>query len=365
MKIGILTMHAVPNYGSFLQAYSLKRQMEQRGADVRFLRLKQGRQILPQPAGTDALAGKLRPYLNRYALQMLLNRRKNRELNALHWQELRDYLCREPALPEDVYDLAVIGSDEVFGCCSRTVWGFSRQLFGDIPNAKRVVSYAASCGPTTYEQTEQYGITDELRTLLGGFARISVRDENTREFVERITGRTPELHVDPVFLLDDTLPAPECPETKPFLIVYAYSNRITDPKEIRQIRRYARQKGLEILCIGQPQSWCRRCPVLSSFEVLSYFRAAAAVVTDTFHGTVFSILKNRPFAVLVRDSNRNKLEGLLRQFSLADREVTDRRSVDEILSAPVDYGRVNTFLNVERARSAAYLDAVVGLARSE
>ena len=75
MKIGILTMHAVPNYGSFLQAYSLKRQMEQRGADVRFLRLKQGRQILPQPAGTDALAGKLRPYLNRYALQMLLNRR--------------------------------------------------------------------------------------------------------------------------------------------------------------------------------------------------------------------------------------------------------------------------------------------------
>ena len=47
MKIGILTMHEVPNYGSFLQAYSLKRQMEQRGAEVRFINIEKGRQILP------------------------------------------------------------------------------------------------------------------------------------------------------------------------------------------------------------------------------------------------------------------------------------------------------------------------------
>ena len=360
MKIAILTMHEVPNYGSFLQAYSLKRQMEKRGAEVRFLRVRSGRAILPPQEQDGAFRRKIKPYLNRYGLQMLLNRRKNQQLNALHRQELTDYLRTAPGKPAwEEYDCAVIGSDEVFACCARTSWGFSRQLFGDIPKAKKVVSYAASCGPTTFEEAEAYGLTDELKTLFDGFERISVRDENTRTFVERITGRTPELHLDPVFLLDETVPVPACPETAPFLIVYAYSGRITDPKEIRQIRRYARRRGLKILCIGQPQGWCSRCPVLSSFEVLSYFRAAEAVVTDTFHGTVFSIAANRPFAVLVRDSNRNKLQGLLRRFSLEERQVTDRRGLEEVLSEPIDYVRVNAFLQTERQRSAAYLDQIV------
>lgn len=359
MKIGILTMHEVPNYGSFLQAYSLKRQMEQRGAEVRFINIEKGRQILPPQETEGALRRRLRPYMNRFFLQMLLHRGNNQQINRLHRQEIAEYLPAD-ALPEgDAFDCAVIGSDEVFGCCSRTKWGFTRQLFGDIPNAKRVVSYAASCGPTTFEDVERYGLTAELRELLGRFERISVRDTNTRDFVERITGQTPEMHLDPVFLLDETLPLPECPEKKPFLIVYAYANRITAPKEIRQIKQYARRKGLEILCVGQPQGWCRSCPVLGSFAVLSYFRAAEAIVTDTFHGTVFSILSNRPFAVMVRDSNRNKLQGLLKQFSLADRQVTDRRGVEDVLSDPIDYARVNACLAAERKRAAAYLDQIV------
>ena len=73
---------------------------------------------------------------------------------------------------------------------------------------------------------------------------ISVRDSNTKDFVKKITGRDTELNVDPVFITNFDEYITSVKKRKPYLLVYAYANRITDTKEIASIKAYAKKKGL-------------------------------------------------------------------------------------------------------------------------
>ena len=79
------------------------------------------------------------------------------------------------------------------------------------------------------------------------------------------------------------------------------------------------------------------------------------VVSETFHGTVFSIKYQKNFAVVVRDSNYNKLHDLLARFGLEDRMLTKERCLGEILAHGVAAEPIRNRLEEEKARSRQYL----------
>ena len=89
--------------------------------------------------------------------------------------------------------------------------------------------------------------------------------------------------------------------------------------------------------------------------MLDYFWYADYVVTDTFHGTIFSVINRKKFAVLVRKTNRNKLTSLLQDLGLECRLVTDLNRMEYILSNEIDYTAVDAILEHERIRARAYL----------
>lgn len=358
MKIGILSMQKIHNYGSFLQALSLKTQFEERGHDVYFIDIKPGRQIVEQTKGES---GGILKKFDRYFFKRIENYLMSRKMDEIHVNSYVKYLETEKKLAEgEEFDLAVIGSDEVFNATTPSPWGFSSQLFGDIDNAKKIVTYAASCGTTTSEKAKKYGIADEIKENLKKVENISVRDENSYVFVKNITEEAPELHVDPVFLGNYDKYIPTVTRKKPYLLVYAYANRITDEREINAIKKYAKEKNLEILCVGMQQRWCKNNITASAFELLGYVKGAECVVSDTFHGTVFSIKYNKKMAVLIRESNEQKLGGLLKQFELSNRAVKDVNSLGAILDADIDYNVVNDRIKAEQEKSFAYIDKVLG-----
>ena len=86
------------------------------------------------------------------------------------------------------FDVVFIGSDEVFNCCQKSFWGYTPQLYGRVSQADRVVSYAGSFGHTTYEQLWSAGVTEEIGDTMKKLSAISVRDRNSYEIVERLTG---------------------------------------------------------------------------------------------------------------------------------------------------------------------------------
>lgn len=93
-------------------------------------------------------------------------------------------------------------------------------------------------------------------------------------------------------------------------------------------------------------------------ELLRYFKHAQCVVTDTFHGSVMSIITGRELAVKLRD-NANKLLNLLEEYGLEDRVLSSEWNLEEIFSKRVDYKDVNAEVIRRRNDSLSYLRSMV------
>ena len=86
-----------------------------------------------------------------------------------------------------------------------------------------------------------------------------------------------------------------------------------------------------------------------------YFYYADYVVTDTFHGTVIAAKMNTPFATIVRESNRNKLEDLIRRLGMQRRMITDISDLEQVLLESVDFEPLNAELARQRVLTQNYL----------
>lgn len=86
--------------------------------------------------------------------------------------------------------------------CSKTWFGFSRQLFGEGLNADKIITYAASFGATTVDKLQELGIKKIVGRLLGNISVISVRDANSSITVKTLIGKVPVMHLDPVLIFN-------------------------------------------------------------------------------------------------------------------------------------------------------------------
>lgn len=370
-RVGIMSMQRIANYGSFLQAYGLRRMLEELGAEVMFIDFHPG-SCLEGPGNEKG--GTARKVLRCLKVKAPLPQRVAYLAHKKTYHKRFDGLLG--LTPEKKYDgeidTLIIGSDEVFNCTQDNPdIGYAKELFGWNCRVKNLVSYGASFGNTTAEKLRQYGIGGEIAGMLGRFRHLSVRDRNSAELIRQLLGREPEIHMDPVLMYDFFEKCREIPACVPhnnYILVYAYSGRIR-PEECRAIREYARIHGKEILCIGGIQAVGKFIDC-SPFEVLAYFRQADCVVTDTFHGTILSVISGRRFAVLIRDSgehvygNREKLGDLLWRLDLEDRAASSPECLNRILEARVDRERVGRIIRRERERTTEYLKEVLGTGQS-
>ena len=353
MKVAILSMQEVKNYGSFLQAFSLKKNIESLGHTCDFINIIPGRQLAEYKISRFH---KIRLLLQRLWGWDFMKRFKTiYKFQTRFSKEFLPYLGVKPGENRTHYDVVVIGSDEVFNCAQQTWFGFSPQLFGHGLNAGKVITYAASFGATTVEKLTKMGIRGEVAGYLKEIKSLSVRDCNSFQTVKDLIDKEPWMHVDPVLIYDYSAFMPKEVDMKDYMIVYTYPGRITDKEEIAAIRNFARKKGLKIVSVGHYFPWCDEVVVPTPFEVLAYFRNASCIVTDTFHGSVFSIKYNKPFCTIVRAMNSNKLTYLLQQFGLEGRIVRNMADMSAIMDSPIVYENVNGLIAKEKQRSLSYL----------
>lgn len=374
--VGIMSMQRIHNYGSSLQAYALRRLLEQADSSVHvsFVDYEPGATLL-RPSSTSGLSASSRII------------RKLREYNAVKTPTIdklrffnhkrayaRKYLPAIGIGPEPSrnlnLDLQVIGSDEVFNCVQdNSNVGYSRDLFGHGSPARHVVSYAASFGNTTMNKLESNGIRDEIATDLSRFTSISVRDRNSRDIVEALTGSRPQVHLDPTLVYDfsDESRTQSRSSHEKYIIVYGYSGRL-DKTENLVIKQYADKIGARVLAFGGLQECADEFIDCTPFELLSYFRNASAVITDTFHGTIFSVINEVPFVTIVRQSsgasygNEEKLGYLLEALGLHDRQLRRGDSLAEIMDKEIDFAPVRAVRSEERQRTQDYLASAIRLA---
>lgn len=370
-RVGILSMQRILNYGSFLQAYGLRQILESLGCDVQFVDYRPGRCLVGPEKGSDSgFTRKASKALEALSYEAPLHDRlafiQYKRTYAQRFYPMLG-LSEEPNLAPDL-DLLVIGSDEVFNCVQdNSNVGYTPALFGQGIRANRKVSYAASFGNTTLDKLDEYGKRDEVAGWLSGLDAISVRDANSGTIVSELTGVVPTYSLDPVLAYDFMGECTEIPssvdETVPYIVVYGYSGRLSRG-ECAAVRSYAAGRGLKVLNIGGVQGVCDRFVNCSPFEAVAYFTHADAVVTDTFHGTILSVITHTPFASFMRGQgygNSQKLGDLLRRLHLEDRIARGADMLSGTLDSPVAWAATDAVIAEGRKAARAYLAEQVRL----
>ena len=366
-KIGILSMQRIKNYGSFLQAFALKSLLEKMGHEVEFVDYHIEEPIVKSIKNSVNKNDKITKALNvlrgdaplKQRIQYVIHK-KNFGKKYYKLLEITQEMNYNPQP-----DTLVIGSDEVFNCIQENKnVGYSLELFGKDNNAKRLITYAASFGNTTIEKLRKYDKEQEIANLLSKFNMISVRDRNSAEIVKKLTRQKVQCHLDPVLAYDymnecKTI-IPKITTKEKYMIVYAYSGRISN-EESNYIKNYAKKCKLKVYSIGGAQKCADKFIDCSPFEVLSYFKNAELIITDTFHGSIFSIITQRDFVTLVRKSignaygNEEKLTDLLSRLRLENRIVYDINLIEEKMKEKIDYTKTKEIIDEARRETQKYL----------
>ena len=177
-KIGIMSMQRIINYGSFLQAYGLKKMIESVSkSEVEFIDYRFGVDItnrLKKPQSkAESIVDKI--LKNRTPWNYLKKKNFFKEIERNLILDLKDIGVDKLNYDCEV-DTLVIGSDEVFNCLQPYPVGYSKQLFGDGYAHSKIVSYAASFGTEDWEYNQVQ--EDICRKLISKFSAISVREDS-------------------------------------------------------------------------------------------------------------------------------------------------------------------------------------------
>lgn len=220
---------------------------------------------------------------------------------------------------------------------------------------KKKISYAASFGIS--ELPEKY--KSLYRKALLEYSHLSVREQRGKEIVEELTGRDDVfVTLDPTLLLSKESYlslASTCNFDNYVLAFFLTTNVVA----LMDVDRFARLKNLKLVVVGSKIKGIHAKFVSNAGprEWLGLIIKASFIVTDSFHGSVFSILFNRPFRVLVSDSSRaSRIYTLMNNFLLQDQIITPAglKSLD-MNSFIYDKERVNKILDTLRSKSREWL----------
>ena len=348
MKIGILTFWGVPNQGTFAQAYALHHYLQKicPGDEIYQIAYLHSRHI--------RFYEEYREQCDNYQ-----NRLRSDRLFIEAYKSIPHiYLQSEELLEKEEFDLLVLGSDIIWDY-SINVFGDDVHLFGNKMNAKNIISYAPSFGTCKAKRP----VPEYVKNGLLRLDKIAVRDTNSADIVEKVTGKRPEVVLDPTWLWDF-----ECDEAlinvnKGNSYIFIYGENFED-KFIYRLKKYAKETGKSTIALNaynREFDWCD--VVIDSkdkppLEIISYFKYAECVATNTFHGMMFGLLFNKKTAYCKSDFVWAKLSSLLTYLNL-DRLYMDSNDVYEMFNYDWNNSGISEKIDLLREKSKKYLLDIV------
>lgn len=269
--------------------------------------------------------------------------------------------------------IEALDHDAVFCVGSDQTWNIEYNsgldpvyFLSHVPDGCKKISLAASFGRESISD-EEAALT---RPLLEGFEAISVRESSSVCILDGM-GLTGSVALkDPVLLCNPELwkglsESVSTPCEGDYILVYMlnsnsgmcdYASRIAEDLGIQclsvsfsPLKRS--RKGVRDVCLPRPEEW------------LALFRGARLVVTDSFHGTCFSLLFGKPMVVFDPPKYSVRLRDVLNDFGLESRRASnmDDALARDLAAEPIDWGKVSTLISEERVRAKDFLDRAFGL----
>ncbi len=324
MRINIITQPLFCNYGGILQNYALQEVLRSMGHEVLTVNVPP-REIASHPGWKDYahaiinMGKRIRgqydcPFLNPHTFA-----KKERELSEPQREFVRKHIkkvdCKSPFSKETELvhpaDLWIVGSDQVWRpWCSPNIENY---FFDFLDDTTPRIAYAASFGTDRWEISEEQ--TPRIRELAARFKAISVREASGVGLCKEYLGMEVQHVLDPTLLLtaEDYIALTgenDYPQER-YIATYILD---PNPDKKKAIKDESRAFGLPVVPVGRMHR--------DSFDSVESWLATIAhadrVITDSFHGTVFSIIFRRPVKILENDIRGNsRLKSLIVMLGLS------------------------------------------------
>lgn len=356
MRICILTLPLYTNYGGLLQAYALQTVLKKLGHDVWVENRKNNKVtywILFKRLVVSLLSHISSRYVKTYypneKQQAVIGKYTNQFIDRYINTTIPIYSDNKESLLQYGFDAYVVGSDQVWRL--KYSRGITNYYLDFVENRKvKKVAYAASFGVDKWEYNRR--LTQICARLAKKFDAISVRESSAKYLCNRYLGVRASHVLDPTLLLNkndyiNIINADCIPEYKDKLFIYILDESSEKTKIIDFVSRKLDLKYFSVMppvkFENSGDKYLDKCVFPPVSNWLRAFMDAEYVITDSFHGTVFSIIFNKPFLAIGNPSRGlSRFKSLLSTFDLEDRLIESSEDLSEdLILNPIDYSLVN------------------------
>ena len=359
-KLGILTFHSVSNYGAVLQAYALSKTILDKGYNCEIIDYQNNEIKKEYKIFSKNKINLKHPKLMINNILMIPHIKQRNKIfsqfrkNYLHISE-KQY--NELTFPDkDEYEAIIAGSDQIWNFrCN----GNDTHYLLDFVDKKecKCYSYAASLGAKTLSEEEK----KVYKNLLEDFEEISVREHSSALMLEEILHKKIRTSVDPTLLLTKNDWAKLKTDTleKNYVLVFLMSH---SDKILSDAYRFAQKRKKKLIYINmykahQPKEY-NSVYSATPKEWLGLIANADYIITNSFHGTVFSIIFERQFTVLpINDKGKN--ERLIQLLEITGLQQKLQNYSIDFKEEDINYIEVNEKIKEERKKDLLYLDSIL------
>jgi len=386
-KVGLCIVYKNYNYGSILQSYATLLRLEELGIEYEIIRYNPVKNVrfylkaLPRLLNKDMAYSKMRSLKKKIGLKMHPTFAENEKLRRKKFQEfiteqftsfskeIKSYqvLCE---YAKD-YDAVLVGSDQLWlpaGLATK----FYNLMF--VPSEVKKIAYAASFGISKIPFYQK----KRTKEYLSRIEYISVREHSGQHIIEELTGRNVPVIVDPTLAISkkvwDMHVADEKLVNEEYIFCYFLGgDNLYCRKEAEKLRE---KTGLKIVTLRHMDEYVEADEKFGDYalyqvgpkEFVNLIRNATYICTDSFHGSVFSIIYHKQFLAFERykassgNSRNSRLDSLFQQLGIERRYKQD---VYEEMILPINYDLVEKNLSVLRCEAEVYLNHALGIAENK
>jgi len=390
--VGILSFPRYYNYGTFLQLYALQTTIEKLEFTCEVIDYdrnetnKKDRKNLVESSYIDNIK-KVLSIRNLSTLKSKINQRmfekkrrkltegrtalydqflhKHFKLGSIHYSEYKELLESPPQC-----DVFVVGSDQVWNPLGHYK---DESYFLKFTSPKQRVAYAPSLGLSTIPAYAR----DWMREQILEIPFLSVREQEGAVEIKALTGRKAQVVLDPTLLLStkvwDAISKDSGVTSKPYLLCYILESDSYMREKAQEIAN-ALNLVIVVLPVNKHDIMDPSQDIIKAYNVgpaefVGLFKNAAFVCTDSFHGTVFSIIYNCPFFTFKRHNNpsqaalHSRINTILGITGLRDRVLYKGKDLPSNATT-VDFAYANQQIAKEKEKSLLYLSESLETASS-
>lgn len=379
-KVGIVSCYFKNNYGSMLQAYATKKILDNNNIPNETINIegnidfKNGkkRYYLGQVFNISFIKSKFGMIKLKLYKKLVKDLEKNISIRDKKYDEFKkEFNLSKPCknysnlsqMAEEKYSDIIVGSDQLWLPVNVVADYYTLNWVPDCINKiSLATSFGVSIIPKKYKKL--------YKEFLSRIDYISVREENGCKLVKELSNRDAKLLCDPTMLLTkeewNEISTKEKIIKEKYILCYFLGKNINHIKFAQKLKK---KTGYKIISLNHTDEYVKYNDIyadeklydIGPKEWINLIRNAEYICTDSFHGTVFSLINNRQFFTFERYNKNSKVStnsriySLLKRLNLDERILNGTEKIDDVLKYKIDFNNVNNKLEEFRNEAIKFL----------